>query len=78
MLKLWRHCQDSFAALYGQLIRTPALLFFCCALQQVATCQDVNPITSPGKKFKCPAGTQYNPQASAKMGPTTSICCVVS
>lgn len=45
---------------------------------QLATCQDVLPISSPGKKFKCPAGTQYNPQAGVKTGPTTSICCVVS
>lgn len=44
---------------------------------QIATCQDVLPISSPGKKFKCPAGMQYNPTAGVKVGPTTSVCCVV-
>ena len=46
-------------------------------LLQLATCQDITPISGPGKKFKCPAGTQYNPQAGLKTGPTTSVCCVV-
>lgn len=44
---------------------------------QVATCENVLPISSPGKKFKCPAGTQYNPQAGLKTGPTPGVCCVV-
>lgn len=62
-------------ALNGNPLSARVWLLLCTA--QVATCQDVQPISSPGKKYKCPAGMQYNPQASAKMGPTTSICCVV-